>query len=176
MEEPIQGVFDNVVDVLRPIISENAISSGRVLDFILGNGCMITEYAADLLVQAQHEVLFSTCFWAKSDSLAILHHALLTLNNRARAANRRVVVKILFSSYSFSQKFLGFKGVRQWGSKTWKQLGLPNAATLDSLDLTVVSRFRKPIGIMHAKFLVIDRKSVLMMSSNISCMPVKPSF
>jgi len=174
--EPAEAIFDNVMDVLRPIVSENALSSGRVVDFIVGNGSMITEYAADLLVEAQHEVLFSTCFWAESDSLATLHHALLTLNNRARARNRRVVVKILFSSYSFSQKFLSCKGVREWGSKNWKQLGLPNSAALDSLDLTVVSRFRKPIGIMHAKFLVIDRKSVVIMSSNISCMPVKASF
>lgn len=165
-----QTVYDNVMEVLRPIIeADNAIGAGRVVDFIVGNGCTITEYAADLLVQAQHEVLLSTCFWAKSNSLATLHDALIALNNRARAAKRRVAVKILFSSYSFSQKFLSFRGVQKWSPKAWKSLGLSHPSALDSLDMTVVSRFRKPLGIMHAKFLVIDRKTVVIMSSNLSC-------
>jgi phosphatidylserine/phosphatidylglycerophosphate/cardiolipin synthase-like enzyme len=34
--------------------------------------------------------------------------------------------------------------------------------------MTVFSRFRKPFGVMHAKFLVIDRTTVLLPSSNIS--------
>jgi phosphatidylserine/phosphatidylglycerophosphate/cardiolipin synthase-like enzyme len=171
MQEQPPTLHDTVVDVLRPLIADNGVSSGRIVDFVIGNGSTITEYAADLLVQAQNEVLLSTCFWAQSDSLATLHNALITLNNRARAGMRRVTVKILFSSFSFSQMFFSYKGLRKWGPKRWEKLGLPNASLLDSLDMMVVSRFQRPIGVMHGKFVVIDRKSLIVMSSNISRLP-----
>ena len=164
------SVFDDALAAIAAVVSlDNLQNTGRVTELLLGNGLVITEYLADLLVQAQTEVLFATCFWASSPSLSLLHDALIALNERARRDSRRVAVKILFSSYSFQQKFLSLKGTRIWKPSSWRKLGLPAAEMLDSLDFTVFSRFKKPFGIMHAKFLVIDRSSVILPSSNISC-------
>jgi phosphatidylserine/phosphatidylglycerophosphate/cardiolipin synthase-like enzyme len=148
--------------------------NGRVTELVIGNGTVTTEYLVDLLCQAQTEVLFSTCFWAASPSLSLLHDALVALNMRCRQERRRVIVRIMFSSYSFRQKFLSFRGTRVWKSDTWANLGLP--VSLECLDMTVFSRFRKPFGVMHAKFVVIDRAVVIMPSSNISCTSPLPSY
>jgi phosphatidylserine/phosphatidylglycerophosphate/cardiolipin synthase-like enzyme len=167
---PTNTVFEDGLAAIAPVVDLDSVqSTGRVTELLIGNGLVMTEYLADLLVQAQTEVLFATCFWASSPSLSRLHDALLALNERAGRDSRRVTVKIMFSSYSFRQKFLSLKGTRIWRPSTWTQLGLPAADMLDSLDVTVFSRFKKPFGIMHAKFLVIDRSSVILPSSNISC-------
>ena len=160
------SVFDDALVAIGR--AEQVRSRGRVAELVIGNGWVTTQYITEYIVQAREEVLFSTCFWADSPSLIALHNAFITLNNRARDGNYRVTVKVMFS-FSFRQKFWSLKGVRKWKPNTWEQLGLPNPAVLDCLDLTVFSRFRKPLGVMHAKFVIIDRAMVLLPSSNISC-------
>lgn len=177
---PARDTAKPIFDDALTVIGENrgideVQATGCVTEFIIGNGLVTTRYLTDLLVQAHHEVLFSTCFWARSPSLSHLHDALIVLNNRARQIGRLITVRILFSSYSFAQKFLSFKGVRKWKSNTWEKLGLPDSTILDSLDLTVLSRFRKPFGVMHAKFVIIDRAIVVLPSSNISCISLHES-
>jgi phosphatidylserine/phosphatidylglycerophosphate/cardiolipin synthase-like enzyme len=165
-----RSVFDDALGAIRAVRGfEQVRCSGRISELLIGNGFVITEYLADLLVQAQQEVLLATCFWTASPSLSLLRDALITLNNRAGRDRRRVTVQILVSSLSLAQKFLSFRDVRKWKSNTWHKLGLPNPLALDWLDLTIVSRFKKPIGLMHAKFMIIDRQVVILPSSNISC-------
>lgn len=161
------SVFDDALAAIGR--GEQVESTGRVAELVIGNGLVTTQYMTEYIVQARREVLFATCFWADSPSLAALHHALITLNNRARDNNCRVTVKIMFS-YSFRLNFLSIREVRKWQPYSWEKLGLPNPATLDCLDLTVFSRFRKPFGVMHAKFVIIDRTMVVLPSSNVSCM------
>jgi PLD-like domain len=156
----------NVVDGISKVGQKQA--KGRITEIVIGNGTVTTEYLTDLLLQARREVLFSTCFWASSPSLSLLHNALIALNERCREDGRRVSVRIIFSSFSFQQKFLSFKGARIWKPNMWAKLGLPTG--LDCLDMIVFSRFKRPFGVMHAKFLVVDRTVVIMPSSNISCM------
>src|SRR5271169_1313292 len=176
VRESAKPVFDEALAATRTVGSIDPIqTTGRVTEFVIGNGLVTTRYLIDLLTQARDEVLFSTCFWAPSLSISNLHDALVTLNNRAKQDGRRVNVRILFSSYSFAQNFLSFKGVRKWRSDTWEKLGLPNPSLLDSLDLTVLSRFKKPFGVMHAKFVIIDRQTVVLSSSNISCTKIHDS-
>jgi len=163
-------LLNNVLAPIAPKVDPQSVRCyGRTVELVIGNGLVTTEYATDFIVQAQQEVLLSTCFWAPSSSLVQLHNVLITLNARAKQDGRRVSVRILFSSYSLAQKFLSFKGVRIWRSKTWKRLGLPSTDTLECLDMTVLSRFKKPFGVMHAKFVIIDRQIVILPSSNISC-------
>jgi phosphatidylserine/phosphatidylglycerophosphate/cardiolipin synthase-like enzyme len=165
------SLFDEALARIAPTIGlERIQNTGKITELVLGNGLVTTEYLADFLVQAQTEVLLSTCFWAASSSLAVIYDALIALNERARQNDQRIVVRIMFSSYSFRQKFMSLKGTRIWKPNTWRKLGLPDPQKLDWLDMTVFSRFRKPFGVMHAKFLVIDRTTVLLPSSNISCM------
>ena len=165
----MKPIFDDALALIGMKLSPDQIhATGRVVEFVIGNGLVTTRYLCDLLAQACSEVLFSTCFWTPSPSLSTLHDALIALNNRARQYGRRIPVRILFSSYSFAQKFLSPNGVQKWKSSTWEKLGLPNPSFIDSLDLTVLSRFRKPFGVMHAKFVIIDRQIVVLSSSNIS--------
>jgi phosphatidylserine/phosphatidylglycerophosphate/cardiolipin synthase-like enzyme len=148
---------------------ENQIN-GHATEFVLANGLLVTEYLTNLLEQAQSEVLFCTCFWANSPSLDILRDSLLRLNENARCEGRRVSVRIFFSSYSIRQMFLSWSGTRIWLPRSWPGLGLPDINELDCVDLTVFSQFKKPVGVMHAKFVVIDRSTVVLSSSNISCL------
>jgi phosphatidylserine/phosphatidylglycerophosphate/cardiolipin synthase-like enzyme len=165
-----KSVFDDALDAINPAVGlERIQTTGRITELVMGNGLVITEYLADFILQAQSEVLFSTCFWASSPSLTVIRDALITLNEHARGNGQRIVVRIMFSSYSFRQKFLSLRGTRIWKPDTWIKLGLPDPDNLDWLDMTVFSRFRKPFGVMHAKFLIIDRSTVLLPSSNISC-------
>jgi hypothetical protein len=166
--DPTNPFADETASIATVSSSLNQ-STGRLTELVIGNGTVTTHYLTDLLVQAQSEVLFSTCFWAVSPSLSLLHDALIALNGRGIRNGRRIAVRIMFSSYSFRQKFLSFSGTRIWKSNTWTKLGLPAASKLENLDITVFSRFKKPFGVMHAKFLIIDRAVVVMPSSNISC-------
>ena len=171
-EEPSNNpLFNDVMASLTPVVPLVGVqSAGRITELAIGNGLVITEYMMDLLVQARSEVIFTTCFWAESPSLSLLRDALIRLNDQARCHGRRVSVYVMFSSYSFRQKFFSLQGVRKWRSRTWRKLGLPDPATLDFLDLAVLSRFKTPFGVMHAKFMIIDRKVVISPTSNISCM------
>jgi phosphatidylserine/phosphatidylglycerophosphate/cardiolipin synthase-like enzyme len=167
---PGSPAFEDALNATTSLADLDQVAcSGRITELIVGNGFITTRFLTDLIVQAREEVLFTTCFWASSPSLSLLKDALITLNNRAREHGRRVSVRIMFSSYSFRQLFLSVRGVRKWKSNTWEKLGLPNPTLIECLDLTVLSRFKKPFGVMHAKFVIIDRALVLLPSSNISC-------
>src|SRR5947207_7086282 len=118
-------VFTDVLAAIGPVVQpEQVESTGRVVEVIIGNGWVTTQYVTEFIVQARGEVLFSTCFWADSPSLTALHNALITLNSRARGENRRVDVKIMFSSYTFRRKYLSIQGVRKWKPNRWEKLGL----------------------------------------------------
>ncbi|CUS08858.1 unnamed protein product [Tuber aestivum] len=141
-----------------------------------GTGRSQTEYLARAIKRARHEVIFVTCFWAASDSLAILSAALRELSARALAGSRRIRVRICFSSVSAWQKVRqsfppGGGGRKGRVRRTWEcleELGLPGRGEVRGLDVVVWSLFFPPFSVLHGKYCVVDRRSVFIGSGNVS--------
>ena len=56
-----------------------------------------------------------------------------------------------------------------YGPETWAaKLGLPGPEELGGLEVSVKSLFFRPWGVLHAKYLIVDRERVLVPSCNVS--------
>ncbi len=154
-------------------------------DFTVGSAIDI--YASKVLPaleSAQYEILFVTCFWARSASLEKLCSTLLKLSARVRSQSSgtpKLRIRLCFSSRSATQKLFHTSSVNGYiyPPSKWRLLGLPPPEDLEGLDLQVKSLFVLPFSVMHPKFVIIDRKRVLLPSCNLSweswlecCLPV----
>ena len=143
-------------------------------DFTVGSGLDI--YNSTILPgleSAQHEILFVTCFWARSASLEKLCSTLVKLSGRSHSQATgipKLRVRLCFSSRSLTQKL--FHTTSSTGyiypPSKWRSLGLPPPEDLKGLDLQVKSLFVLPFSVMHPKFIIIDRQRVLVPSCNLS--------
>lgn len=125
------------------------------------------------LESAQYEILFVTCFWARSASLEELCSTLVKLSDRARFQRNgspKLRVRLCFSSQSLTQKLFHTSSatVYVYPPSKWRSLGLPPPENLDGLDIQVKSLFVLPFSVMHPKFVIIDRQRVLLPSCNLS--------
>jgi len=154
------------------LITKSQILPG---DFIIGNGASIYSSAIlPALETAEHEVIFVTCFWARSESLSQLGETLIELSQRSSSrpnGTPKLRVCLCFSSRSLLQKL--FHTSSSSGSiyprSTWvSKLGLPPHEALSGLDLQIKSLFLLPFCVMHPKFVIMDRKRALMPSCNLS--------
>jgi len=148
------------------------ISSSDVVSFQAGVGDDILASVLPSLEAARSEIIFVTCFWAKSSSLDRLCRSLCALSDRVvRDGQPRVRVRICLSSLSLFQKLLQTSSLqgRDYPPKEWvKKLGLPPPERLQGLDLQIKSIFVRPFSVMHPKFIVIDREHVWLPSCNVS--------
>ena len=122
---------------------------------------------------ADHEVLLVTCFWARSDTLALLCASLIRLSQKAlaRRDGSRICVRLCFSSMSLLQKLFHTSSERgriYQPAELGAKLGLPDPSALPGLDLEVKSLFFRPFSVMHPKFVIIDRNQAFMPSCNVS--------
>ena len=149
------------------------LTTSNVHSVSLGTGNRIFETLLPTIESAQDEVLFVTCYWAQSDSLNRIGDSLrkLSARNLATSPNKRIRVRICFSSSGVWQK-LSHPQSRQgrlYSPAEWsKTLGLPNPDELQGIDLQVKSVFFLPISIIHPKFVVVDRKLAFLPSCNVS--------
>ncbi|KAL9066959.1 MAG: hypothetical protein Q9161_007203 [Pseudevernia consocians] len=154
-------------------------------DFTVGSALdLYTSTILPALESAHYEILFVTCFWARSPSLEKLCSTLLKLSDKARfqpSGTPNLRVRLCFSSRSLTQKL--FHTSSETGyvypPSGWRSLGLPPPEDLEGLDLQVKSLFVLPFSVMHPKFVIIDRRRVLLPSCNLSweswlecCLPV----
>jgi len=112
-----------------------------------------------------------TCFWAESATQVAFASAIKDLNARALASNRRIRVRIGFSSYSLWQKLTQTSSLsgKEWPPSTWPgTFGLPAQAELLGLDITICSIFVWPLSVMHSKFVICDRERLFLPSCNVS--------
>ena len=143
-------------------------------DFAVGNGLDIyTSTILPALESAQYEILFVTCFWARSTSLEQLCSTLVKLSDRARSQPTgapKLRVRLCFSSRSLTQKLFHTSSANGYiyPSSRWCSLGLPPPEDVQGLDLQVKSLFILPFSVMHPKFVIIDRQRVLVPSCNLS--------
>ena len=143
--------------------------------FTVGNGVDI--YSSTILPAletAKDEIIFVTCFWARSKCLTELGETLLKLNQRASVRPKgtsKLRIRLCFSSRSLAQKLFHTSSptghvykLSEWASN----LGLPDPESLTELDLQVKSLFFLPFSVMHPKFVIIDRNHALLPSCNLS--------
>lgn len=148
------------------------VTTSNVDTFVAGTGSAIFDSLTPLLESTDHELILVTCFWARSASLDALNQVLVRLSDKAvRRGTEKIRVRLCFSSSSLFRKLFHKQTVvgQIYPASSWvKTLGLPDPSNLGGLDLVVRSIFILPFSVMHPKFVVIDRKSVVLPSCNIS--------
>ena len=164
------------------LISNSSINSRR---FTVGNGTNIyNSTITPALESARYEIIFVTCFWARSSALDQLSAALIRLSARVNNqpnGTSKLRVRLCFSSCSLIQKLshTSSPAGHIYPPSKWQSLGLPPPGDLAGLDLQVKSLFFLPFSVMHPKFVIIDRQRALFPSCNLSyeswlecCLPV----
>ncbi|KAK5462814.1 hypothetical protein LTS15_002526 [Exophiala xenobiotica] len=119
---------------------------------------------------ARMEVILVTCFWAPSVTRDAINEALIQLSKKALETSCKISVQICFSSSSIARNLLWPtpKEGQFYPPTTWKKLGLPDAYELEGLDVKVVRKFFWPFGIIHSKYIIVDRKLAILPSCNVS--------
>lgn len=149
-------------------------AEASLADFTVASGLDIyTSTILPALESAQYEILFVTCFWARSASLERLCVTLVKLSDRAHSQStgtHKLRVRLCFSSRSLTQKLFHKSSTSSYiyPPSRWRSLGLPPPEDLQGLDLQVKSLFVLPFSVMHPKFVIIDRQRVLLPSCNLS--------
>lgn len=148
------------------------VTSSNLDTFMAGTGSAIYESLLPLLESTNHELILVTCFWARSETLEALNRILRQLSTKAiLRGTDKIRVRLCFSSLSIFQKLFHKQSVtgQLYPSDVWvKKLGLPDPKELGGLDLKIKSIFILPFSVMHPKFIIIDRKKVVLPSCNIS--------
>lgn len=152
---------------------QTLISQSRPLSYTIGNGHQIfTSSIIPECLETEHELILVTCFWARSTTRDAISALLRKLSKKAlaRQDGKRITVRICFSSVSIWQKLFQTSSLdgKVYDEDEWAGLGLPSQEELRGLDLVVKSIFVRPFGVMHPKFVVIDREKAFMPSCNVS--------
>ena len=145
-----------------------------IADFTVGSALDI--YISTILPaleSARYEIVFVTCFWARSASLEKLCSTLVQLSDRAHARSTstpKLRVRLCFSSRSLTHLIFHTSSADGYiyPPSRWRSLGLPPPEDVQGLDLQVKSLFVLPFSVMHPKFVIIDRQRVLLPSCNLS--------
>ncbi|KIV94996.1 hypothetical protein PV10_02705 [Exophiala mesophila] len=151
--------------------SQGPRSINHITSIITGTGYTIYD---DLIIPeilaAKHEVVLVTCFWASSVTQKALANCLRALSRKAASGSAKVSVNICFSSSSLPRNMLWPTPQRGqiYDPSTWTKLGLPQANELHGIDLRVCRKFFWPLGIIHSKYVIIDRKVAIFPSCNVS--------
>jgi phosphatidylserine/phosphatidylglycerophosphate/cardiolipin synthase-like enzyme len=140
--------------------------------FSTGTGSALYASLTPLLESTAHELILVTCFWAPSATLDTLNATLRALSDKAvRRGTTKIRVRICFSSSSLWQKLFHSQSStgQDYAPSTWaKKLRLPDPSELGGLDMSIKSVFMLPFSVMHPKFIIIDRKAVVLPSCNVS--------
>lgn len=154
-----------------PMISHALRSLNKKLAIITGTGyCVYEDMIIPEISKAESEVILVTCFWAPSVTLTAIGNSLRALSTKAIATSRRISVHICFSSSSLPRNMLWRTPPQgqNYPAKTWSKLGLPNVDELTGLDLRVTRKFYWPFGIIHSKYVIVDKKVAMFPSCNVS--------
>ncbi|EXJ67895.1 uncharacterized protein A1O5_09242 [Cladophialophora psammophila CBS 110553] len=168
----------------RRTLSSTAPSPSHHLPQSLTTGTGASIYKSAIIPAiraAQNEVVLATCFWAAASTARTqICEALKDLSRRVLAtstssssssSSRKVSVQICFSSCSLARNMLlptprdgQFYQAASWG----KLLGLPEPDEVKGLELRVVRKFFWPWGILHSKYVIVDRTLAIFPSCNVS--------
>ncbi|KAK6530742.1 hypothetical protein TWF281_007581 [Arthrobotrys megalospora] len=168
--------LDNPSSVTHPI--EDLLSSSYIEDYTVGTGESLTNLQCTKLLEAENEVIIVTGFLNPTcASVKTLNRTIeilatrQTLKNVRRGTDSVLKIHICFSSSGFLQKVLHTRNPkgRVWKEKEWKKLGLGDPKYLKGkVELTVKSIFVRPVGLLHGKYMIVDRRILVVPSCNLS--------
>jgi phosphatidylserine/phosphatidylglycerophosphate/cardiolipin synthase-like enzyme len=148
------------------------VSSSTVHSFTTGTGSAIYNSMLPLLESTNQELILVTCFWARSSTLQTLCDVLRKLSDKVNLrGGEKIKIRLCFSSLSLFQKIFHSQSVegQTYAPSVWaEKLGLPSFSELSGLDIQIKSAFILPFSVMHPKFMIIDRQTVVLPSCNIS--------
>ncbi|KAK5065018.1 hypothetical protein LTR84_000853 [Exophiala bonariae] len=156
MAEPGMGqtnhrASDSLEGRLLPDLDPSTLSVSTPLSLVVGTGFSVYKNSIIPAIKAaQKEVILVTCFWAKSETLTLINDALRHLSEKASAS---------FSKISYGQNY---------PPATWSKLGLPQQDELPGLNITIKRKFFWPLGIIHSKYVIVDREIAVFPSCNVS--------
>lgn len=128
----------------------------------------ICRHMSNLIVKAHHEVFLATNFWKHSEGSRLIDNALRELSKRALGDSRRVVVKVMYDRGALGQLINPHQTVSPNTFADAKgAIRLPHPEDIPNVDLEVVNYHKPPLGTMHAKFMIVDRKIAILQSNNI---------
>ena len=125
----------------------------------------IIRHVSNLIARAEKEVFFVTCTWAPSVAQRLVTNALLELSARAEKRKQRVVVKIMFDQVGLGNAFDPHQLIKP---SAWHDspIFLPRPENIPWVDLEVMGLHKLPLGTLHCKFCVVDKKIAAVMSNN----------
>jgi len=149
---------------------QGLVTTSHPANFSIGTGSQVLSEVLSKCLATTHELIIVTCFWAKSQSQASLSSLLLKLSSKAVAQNRKIQVRICFSSRSLTQKLFQTSSLdgKIYPPSSWVSFGLPAPEELSGLELVIKSIFVRPFSVMHPKFILVDRQLAFMPSCNVS--------
>ncbi|OAQ58870.1 phospholipase D Active site motif protein [Pochonia chlamydosporia 170] len=125
----------------------------------------VIRHCSNLIARAEREVFFITCAWSPSVAQRLLRNSLIELSRRSVARGQRVTVNLMYDSAGPSNIPDSHHRVKP-ENYTSKSVGLPGPDEIPNVDLEVTSLHTIPLGTLHAKFCVVDRKIAAVMSNN----------
>ncbi|UJR38813.1 hypothetical protein I4U23_031478 [Adineta vaga] len=167
-------IFYNVICTLEynPLVgcvSPSLIGSSGIIPLtIISTIPDIMHHYYHVIINAQKEILFTTMYWEKSESSNVICQAFYELNKRAGNENRHIIIKLMIDHPKFSN-IIQYHSILP--SNKWSYYDLPDPKQIPNLSLEVHNYHHFIMGTFHTKFLIIDRKLVLLNSNNIQDRP-----
>ncbi|TWU70905.1 hypothetical protein ED733_002223 [Metarhizium rileyi] len=125
----------------------------------------VIRHCSNLIARAEREVFFTTCAWSPSVAQRLIRNSLIELSQRSVARGQCVTVNLMYDSAGLSNIPDSHHRVKK-DTYTSKSVQLPGPDEIPNVHLEVTSLHTLPLGTLHAKFCVVDRKIAAIMSNN----------
>ncbi|PGH32106.1 hypothetical protein GX50_05122 [[Emmonsia] crescens] len=141
-------------------------SSGVVPLTIIAPTPDICRHMANCIVRAEKEVFLATNYWIFSRCSTIITDALKELSVRAGRRGSKVVVKIMYDRAELKQ-IISSRQLVYPKAAIDINVKIPPPEHIPNLELEVMNYHEPIMGTFHSKFMVVDRRVVLLQSNNI---------
>ncbi|KAK6535839.1 hypothetical protein TWF281_000089 [Arthrobotrys megalospora] len=139
--------------------------TGRIPLTIISTVPDIADHYYKLIVEAKSEVMIFSNFWKFSYAARRIGDALRVLSERLGLAEEPCVhVRIMFDRGSIKHLFYSRVTVTE---AEWITLGLPPTKEIPKIHLEVLNYHNFPLGTLHSKFMVVDKRIAVLNSCNI---------
>ncbi len=156
----------NHADPLAGLVSPSLLGSSGVVPLSIVSVIPdIMRHYAELIVQAEAEIILATNYWEKSASSSVLADALRDLSKRVEARNgAKVVMKLMYDRGNLRQVVNNRIIVKP---VYWSRIGLPTEDEIPGVALEIINYHRPLLGTFHAKYLIVDRRVACLNSNNV---------